>query len=111
MSRKLVEAQLIRALDRNDSRAVREACIKLQSSDSSITGFLNKYYFDVDENGKIYSTDDTPFNFKYLNQFIADYLGTNNIEKINDFNKKLKDFRDSKVEFVEKQKAKGEHNY
>lgn len=111
MQRKSAEAQLIRALDLNNSKAVREACIQLQASEASVVGFLNKYYFDIDENGKIYSTDDTPFNFKYLNQFIADYLGTNNPEKISDFNKQLKDFRDSKVEYVEDQKAKGEHNY
>lgn len=111
MKKKLVEAQLIKALDGNDSKAVREACITLHAEDTSVSGFLNKYYFDIDENGKIYSTDDTPFNFKYLNQFIADYLGTNNPKKISEFNSRLKDLRDSKKSFVDKQKAKGEGNY
>lgn len=110
MLKKSAKIELIEALDKNDSKAVREACIKLQAEDTSVQGFLTKYNFGIDKDGKIYSKDDVPFNFKYLNQFIADYLGTNNYDRISKFNKELKDLRDEKKKYVENARAHGDFN-
>lgn len=109
MSRKLVEAQLIKALDRNDSRAVREACIALKAM-SSVDDFLKTYNLGIDGKGFIISLDSTPFSFSNINQFIADYLGTNDYEKIKEFNQRLKDARDFKRKEVEIARLHGDYN-
>lgn len=109
MSRKSVKAQLINALDMNDSKAVREACITLKAM-NSVEDFLKTYSLGIDGKGFIVSLDSIPFNYENINQFISDYLGTNNPTRISEFNKQLKDLRDKKKTYVEKARAMGDFN-
>ena len=109
MSKKSVEVKLIKALDENDSKTVREACIVLKAM-SSVDDFLKTYNLGIDSKGFIVSLDSTPFNFKYINQFISDYLGTNDFAKIKAFNQRLKDVRDTKKREVEISRSHGDFN-
>lgn len=109
MSKKLVEAKLIKALDENDSKTVREACIVLKAM-NSVDDFLKTYNLGIDGKGFIVSLDSTPFNFDNINQFISDYLGTNDFMKIKEFNQQLKDIRDTKKKEVEIARSHGDFN-
>ena len=93
MIKKSIKAQLIEALNKNDSKAIREACIKLQASEKSIDGFFDYYNVACDEKGNIISNDSTPFNYdKYKYQYISEYLETSDRNTINNFKKQLEDY-------------------
>lgn len=112
MSRQMekeVKAKLIEALDQNDSKATREACIVLKAM-SSVDDFLKTYNLGIDSKGFIVSLDSIPFSFDNINQFIADYLGTNDYTKIKEFNQRLKDIRDAKKKEVEIARSHGDFN-
>lgn len=106
---KEVKAKLIDALNQNDSKATREACIILKAM-SSVDDFLKTYNLGIDGKGFVVSLDSTPFNFENINQFISDYLGTNDYSKIKEFNQQLKNIRDTKKREVEIARSHGDFN-
>ena len=106
---KFAKLKLIKALDKNNSREVREACIALKAM-SSVEDFLKTYNLGINGKGFIISLDSIPFNYDNINQFIIDYLGTNDPEKIKEFNQRLKQMRDVKKEAVEIARSKGDFN-
>lgn len=115
-NKKVVEARLIKALDRNDSKVVREACITLKAMESeNVDNFFKKYYLNIDGNGFIINQDSSDeFNMKYLPLFIQDYLGLaeNDKEKISDFYEKIKQKREeAKTEANKSKETRGYNPY
>ena len=107
MQRKFVEAQLVKALDKNDSKAVREACLKLQAM-KPIEDFFRYYYLNIDGRGHVYNEDSPePFNYGNINSYIAHFLGKpNNItaEELRKYNELIREERNKAVEQAEKTK-------